>query len=133
MTDTDLPQAPKEGAWPPGAWKRWLAYTPEPEFRPYWTATIKCQKCSRKLNLSQHKIDVTGQVSPSVGHPVEYPPCDWHPTPRLIGWEDWPAPPTPALSTCERCGKQSHTVGGWGTWSGGTGIICDKCIKERRG
>lgn len=129
-----LIEIPRRGAgqsFEKGTWQRLLTHTPEPEYRPYWTAMICCPECGRKLYLALHKIAADGQVSPSVGHPAEYPPCPWHVTPRLIGWEQWPTPPIPNPATCELCGKVSHTIGGWGTWSGGTGIICADCFKGR--
>jgi hypothetical protein len=30
----------------------------------------------------------------------------------------------------ERCGKETRMLGGWGTWSGGHGVICPTCLGE---
>lgn len=132
----EIPRAVGSERFKPGTWWRWLAHTAEPEYRPYWTATICCPECGRLLNLALHTIEANGQVVPSVGHPPGYAPCGWHTNPRLIGWEQWSVPEesaleTPPPETCERCGAQSHTLGGWGTWSGGSGLICQKCFKDR--
>jgi hypothetical protein len=116
-----------------GTWHRFLAHTPEPEYRPFWSAMITCPECGKFLNAINHTISADGQISPSLGHPVEYPPCGWHTNPKLIGWEQWPVPPIPNPETCEKCGFVAHTIGGWGTWNGGTGLLCAKCHKEWMG
>lgn len=114
----------------PGTWVKVLAHTPEPEFKPFWTAVVNCPECGRMLNATLHSIAANGQISPSLGHPDSYPPCAWHVNPRLMGWtpNEWPLPETAPLETCERCKKQAHSIGGWGTWSGGRGIICSECV-----
>ena len=127
----EIPRCLSDDKYHKGTWTRFLAHTPEPEYRPYWSAMICCPECGRYLSLVLHSIDENGQVSPSVGHPAEYPPCTWHTSPKLLGWENWPLPPIPKLETCEICGIQSHSIAGWGTWSGGAGIICGKCFSAR--
>jgi len=51
---------------------------------------------------------------------------------------DWPSGETysgprseklPPLSTCTRCGKQEHFIGGWGMCGGYAGLICAACFK----
>lgn len=110
-----------------GTWAHVLFHTPEPEYRPFWSAMICCPECGKYLNAVNHTISADGQITPSLGHPSEYGPCSWHTSPRLIGWFLRPLPDIPAPATCARCGTVAHTIGGWGTWSGGTGIICEKC------
>lgn len=114
----------------PGTWQRVLFYTPEPECKPFWTAMVWCKECGHPLNLVNHTIAADGQVTPSVGHPDIPLRCSWHPTMKLVGWIELPTPPPPSFSICERCGKKSRWIGGWGTWSKGTGIICGECFKE---
>ena len=128
---TDLLQGLGDDRYQPGTWRRILAHTPEPEYRPFWTAIICCPECGRYLAATAHTISTDGQITPSLGHPVEYPPCSWHTAPRLIGWEAWPVPAIPDPETCERCGKIAHNIGGWGTWSGGPGLICAQCFAAR--
>lgn len=123
----DLHEAPQDRKTAPGTWRRLLAHTPEPECRPYWTAIVTCPECARPLLASLHTISEDGQISPSLGHPMNYPNCSWHTRPRLIGWNPLPPlPPTPNIETCAKCGKQAHQIGGWGTWTG-PGIICIEC------
>lgn len=117
-----------------GTWAPWVAHTPEPEYRPYWAASVGCPRCGVRMSLARHSIAPDGTVTPSIGHPEGVPDCGWHPAPGvLVGWPEvltQSLPAVPAISTCERCGKQSHTIGGWSTWSGGAGIICDGCARE---
>jgi len=125
---TDLPMA--HGRLTRGTWQRVLTHTPEPEFKPYWTAIVCCPDCGKLLTCCLHTIAPDGQISPSLGHPTSYPPCGWHTNPKLLDWAPLPpTPPTPEISTCAKCGKQAHTIGGWGTW-GNPGIICSTCFKE---
>jgi hypothetical protein len=99
---------------------------------PCWSAIIWCPDCGRILALQRgHAIATNGQITPSVGHPDEYPACPWHTHPRLLGWSVLPTPPQYALETCEQCGAQSRSIGGWGTWSGGRGLICRTCFDKR--
>lgn len=113
-----------------GTWARILIDTLGDS--PRWSAMIRCPSCAKPLSLVNHTIAPDGQVSPSVGHPDIYPPCDWHVTPKLVGWVDEPAPaPLPFFTPCERCGAKARQLSGWGTWSGGAGLICPDCIKSR--
>lgn len=118
-----------------GHWMR----VPANEFgdNPFWTAIVWCPECGKPLNAIQHQIGADGQITPSLGHPVEYPPCSWHVSPRLIGWDGHQSspnrvpPPMPRqIETCAKCGKQSRDIGGWGTHGSYTGIICFDCRKE---
>lgn len=122
------------GALVRGTWKHWQYLAPNADaYR--WTATICCPDCGKFLNLVNHTIAADGQVSPSVGHPDGYPACNWHTHPRLIGWEQLaaqPLPPAPPPETCQNCGTVSRVLGGWGTWSGGAGLICADCIRIRK-
>src|ERR1035437_6734 len=127
---TDIPMGIGDDHYQKGTWRRFLCHTPEPEYRPYWSAMVTCPECGKFLNCANHTISADGQISPSLGHPTEYPPCGWHTNPKLLGWEQWPVPPIPEIETCERCGCQAHSIGGWGTWSKGIRLICPKCIKE---
>lgn len=97
---------------------------------PFWSAVIWCPSCTRPLSLVRHAIAANGQVNPSVGHPDSYPPCDWHVNPKLLGWEERPAPVAPVIVKCQRCGTEARQLGGWGTWSGGDGLICPACITQ---
>lgn len=110
-----------------GHWQRILvdAY----EDAPFWSAIIWCPSCAKPLSLVRHAIADDGQVSPSVGHPDSYAPCGWHVTPKLLGWEVRPAPTVPVIELCQRCGAKARMLGGWGTWSGGAGLICPACIQ----
>lgn len=110
-----------------GTWQRVLFHTPEPEYRPFWSAIVVCPECGKLLNAVNHTIAPDGQVTPSLGHPAEYPPCGWHTNPKLLGWEQWPVPENGPAFVCARCGAQAHGLGGWGTWSGG-GDICAECV-----
>lgn len=99
---------------------------------PVWSAIIWCPSCGRVLALQRgHTIADTGQVSPSVGHPDTYPPCDWHVNPKLTGWKALPLPEARVIEVCERCGAKGRQLSGWGTWSSGTGLICANCVKGR--
>ena len=113
-----------------GTWQRLLVDSMTDRRR--WSAVILCPDCGKPLVLINHTISANGQVSPSVGHPSEFPACGWHQHPRLVGWSLPPLPPLPNKETCERCGTTTYQVSGWGTWSGGSGIICDKCFAERK-
>lgn len=111
-----------------GTWQRWIAFEYDPAKR-HWTATICCPDCGEMLSLINHTISDNGQVSPSVGHWKNIA-CPWHTNPRLVGWESLPLPELPPLTTCERYGKKSYDIGGWGTWCNGTGLICGNCFSE---
>ena len=112
----------------PGQWMRLCM--DEYGDHPRWAAILRCADCARPLMLVNHTIAADGQVSPSVGHPENYPACSWHPTPRLVGWVAEPDPePKPIVATCDRCGATTRQLGGWGTWSKGRGLICPACIK----
>ena len=110
----------------PGQWTRILI----DEFgdQPHWGAMVRCPDCGRRLPLVNHSIGPDGQVSPSIGHPATYPPCGWHPTPRLVGWA--PCPPAPAprplCDPCVDCGVRARQLGGWGIASGG--LRCPPCL-----
>jgi hypothetical protein len=111
-----------------GKWQRVLV----DEFgdKPRWSAIIRCPECDMILPIINHAIGNDGRVSPSVGHPKN--PCSWHVTPKLIGWA--PCPPAPApypFHSCENCDFKARQLAGWGTWSGGVGVICPKCILIR--
>ena len=96
---------------------------------PRWSAMVRCPDCGKVLFARDHKIDDNGQITPSLGHPVEYPPCGWYTSPRLVGWA--PVPPTPGpLPThdCARCGAKGRQLGGWGTWPDGSRLVCPTCI-----
>ena len=111
----------------PGTWTRVLV----DEFgdRPRWGAMVRCPDCSRPLLARDHHIADDGQITPSLGHPTEYPPCGWHVSPKLLDWSPVPAPPPARASeTCARCGARDRCIGGWGTWSQ-AGIICRECVK----
>lgn len=96
---------------------------------PRWGAIVWCPECGRGLFARDHKIDGNGQISPSLGHPTEYPPCGWHTHPRLLDWAPVPPSPQPrAMNTCARCKCQSRSIGGWGTHGAFVGIICQACI-----
>jgi hypothetical protein len=113
-----------------GHWQRTLV--DELGDNPHWGALVWCPECGRVLFAKDHAISAGGQITPSLGHPDDYPACPWHTHPRLVGWS--PVPPTPApreFSTCESCGVKSRSIGGWGTWSGGRGIICPTCFAGR--
>jgi hypothetical protein len=53
---------------------------------------------------------------------------------RLADWplgETWAGPRVeklPPLTTCARCGKQSHFLGGWGMCNGYASVICPGCF-----
>lgn len=115
----------------PGTWKAWQFLDTATGYK--WAATVCCPDCGRLLSLANHSIAENGQVSPSVGHPPEYPPCGWHTHPILLGWGEQlqkPLPPSPDLHTCEKCNTVSRSIFGWGTWSGGRGLICANCIAK---
>jgi hypothetical protein len=129
---TEIPRAGPSDKRKPGTWERLIAHTPEPEYLSYWTAIVWCPDCGRGLLASLHTIANDGRVTPSLGHPASYPPCGWHTHPRLLGWEpsNWRLPPSPELTTCARCPRQSRSLGGWGLGWGYSSPICDKCIPE---
>ena len=114
----------------PGTYERVLHHTPEPEFRPYWSAIVWCPECGRPLSAGKHAIAPNGQISPSLGHPTSYPACGWHTSPRLLEWhpEQWGTPPTPKPETCAKCGRVSHTIGGWTIC--GAGLVCETCFYD---
>ena len=126
----DIPRSRPDQKRAPGTWVHILQHTPEPEYRFYWSAMVWCPECGKPLSCINHTIADDGQITPSLGHPIEFPSCSWHVSPKLIGWapKEWGTPETPSPETCARCGKVSHTIGGWGTWSQG-GIICASCFK----
>jgi hypothetical protein len=114
----------------PGRWMRIL----HDEFgdHPRWSAIVWCPSCRKPLALINHEIGVDGTVTEPVGHPETYEPCSWHPAQlRLVGWEHNPPAPEPLpYHECEKCQAKGRQYGGWGTWSGGPGLICPKCIAE---
>lgn len=128
MMLVEIPRGNSSDKRAPGTWWPVIEHTPEPEFRPYWSALVFCPDCRKPLTCKAHSIAQDGQVTPSLGHPVIWAACGWHVTPRLLGWEahNWPLPPVSNPETCAKCGKVSHTIGGWGTWQGG--IICHECF-----
>jgi len=111
-----------------GTWRR-ILFLAADGF--HWSAVVWCPDCAKPMSLVNHTITPDGKVSPSVGHPESYAPCPWHTHVTLLGWRDDPIPPAPEPQTCQNCGFVSRCVSGWGTWSGGTGIICGDCFKAR--
>ena len=101
---------------------------------PRYSALIFCLLCGRALSLINHTIAVDGHVTPSVGHPDAYrradgSMCPWHPTPRLLDWPtDLPSISPIAKSRCEKCGRESRSIGGWGLIVGQ--LQCDQCFNE---
>ena len=132
MSLIDIPRCPSDDTFAKGTWTRMLFHTAEPEFKAYWSAIICCPECGKYLNLVNHKIAADGQISPSVGHPNSYPPCGWHVTPKLLDWlpEEWGLLPQNEVEICAGCGRQSHSIGGWGTWNKSRGIACPACLKQ---
>ena len=112
----------------PGTWTRVLfdGYTDHPRY----SAMICCPSCKRYLNLVNHTIAPDGQVSPSVGHPKEYPPCPYHTYPRLIGWSVIQPPVTP-IYLCALCHTSTRDLSGWSTWQG-KDVICPACLASRK-
>lgn len=125
---TEIPRDPGAGKARRGTWAPTMHHTPEPEFRPFWSAMVCCPDCGKLLSAINHSIDANGQISPSLGHPTQYGPCGWHTNPRLIGWEpqNWPLPPIPKPETCALCSKVSHTLGSWAIANGG--LQCAECF-----
>ena len=112
-----------------GHWQRVLV--DELGDNPRWGAIVWCPECGRVLYAANHKIDENGQISPSLGHPTEYPPCGWHTNPKLLNWAPVPAAPGPRpFETCTRCSKRSRDVGGWGYHGAHVGIVCDVCFAD---
>lgn len=112
----------------PGTWRPLMVLRDD---HYEWKAIIECPECGRYLAAVNHDIDADGQISPSLGHPTEYPPCGWHVNPCLNGWhpEQWQLPSVPKLTTCPRCNTTTaRWLSGWGTWGGVTGDICLTCI-----
>ena len=97
---------------------------------PRWSAIVWCPSCARPLSAVNHLIAPNGQITPSLGHPTEYPACDWHTSPQLVGWEALPPLVAKPQHTCERCGAKNALLSGWGTWSGGPGLICGDCVAD---
>jgi hypothetical protein len=115
----------------PGHWQRILV--DELGDHPKWAAIVWCPECGRGLFARNHTIDGNGQITPSLGHPTEYPPCGWHTSPKLLDWA--PVPPTPGpreFNTCAGCGFKDRSLGGWGTWGDVVGLICPQCVEKRR-
>ena len=110
-----------------GHWQRVLA--DEYGDNPRWSAVVWCPDCGLGMSAINHTINANGQISPSLGHPTEYPSCGWHTHPRLIGWAN-DFPPTPIVrmaSECECCHSKSRSISNWGMgW--GYKLVCDKCI-----
>ena len=121
MADTSITRGRGRGHWVP-------VLIGVDDGQPRWSANVCCPQCGRYLSLINHRIDASGEVSPSIGHPPQFMPCGWHPNAQLIGWDQLPPVPPPLpLSTCERCGRQQHSIGGWGIgW--GYKLVCGQCI-----
>lgn len=99
--------------------------------KPHWSAIVWCPECGKPLNCVRHTIADNGQITPSLGHPTEYPPCPWHTHPRLLGWEPKvDPPPHPYCGECARCGTKTRQLSGWGRGWGVAGLVCPKCIAE---
>jgi len=121
---TEIPRGKGKGHWE-------LVLFDEYGDKPHRTAIVWCPKCGKPLNCVNHTIAANGQISPSLGHPIEYPPCPWHTSPRLVGWESIPDPqPKPFCMECARCGAKGRQAGGWGRGYGFAGDICPKCVAE---
>lgn len=120
----NIPRGKGPGHWMPVIVDEW-------EDSPRWSAVVWCPDCGKPLSCIRHNIAANGQINPSLGHPVEYPPCPWHVSPRLIGWEVL-APlhvRTESKNECERCHRLSRLLGGWGVgW--GYKLVCNNCIGE---
>ena len=116
----------------PGTWEL-VFHEDEGDTPSYYSAVIWCPECGRPLSLQRgHHIDTEGRITPSVGHPEQYlqeQPCDWHVSPRLLGWPNLTPPPPREFSTCARCGEHSRSLSGWGTDGRYAGIICTACKK----
>lgn len=110
----------------PGQWQR--VVIDEFGAHPRWGAIITCPKCARKLYVRDHTIDAEGRITPSVGHPVEYPACEWHTSPILLGWNPGPPPPVYPLETCHGCQVQSRSLSGWGILQGY--LHCPTCMRK---
>lgn len=117
----DIPRGKGKGHWE-------LILCDEFGDNPHWSAIVWCPECGRPLSCVNHTIAADGTISPSLGHPTEYPACAWHTNPRLIGWENRQAPPKQPSVTCARCGAQSRQLSGWGSGYGFAGDICPNCV-----
>lgn len=95
---------------------------------PRWSALVWCPTCGQVMSLMNHTIGADGSVTPSIGHPSGAPACAWHPNARLLGWDRHPPEISPLPKhRCEKCGKESRAIGGWGVgW--GYSLICKECI-----
>lgn len=117
----------QRGRGQPGTWEPVVLFTFQYEPRPFLSAVVWCPLCHQPLCLRNHDIANDGSVYPSVVHPAHprFAGCPWHPTVTLIGWD--PSYPLPKEEECQRCHKRAFVFSGWGTWSGGTGLICVEC------
>lgn len=112
----------------PGTWRRVMV----DEFtdHPRYTAIVTCPTCHRHLFAINHSIAEDGQISPSLGHPVEYPPCSWHESPKLLGWAPVPEITRRPLFHCAKCATTTYQLSGWSTY-GGDKLICPSCLASQ--
>jgi hypothetical protein len=121
---TEIPRGIGKGHWEPVLFEEYGD-------KPHWSAIVWCPECGKPLNCVNHTIAPNGQISPSLGHPAEYPPCAWHTHPRLVGWEPkTDPPPHPYCGECTRCGTKARSLSGWGRGWGFTGDVCPKCVAD---
>ena len=111
----------------PGEWMRTIVDEFSDATR--WGAIITCPECKRRLLVRDHTIAPDGQISPSVGHPAEYPFCSWHTHPQLIGWSPVPPLPIHAIHICTVCRRETRQLGGWGIMQGK--LTCQQCLETK--
>ena len=87
--------------------------------------------------MAQHHVRADGTLHPPEGRapsmhcgvcnedlPLQL--ADW---PAGATWEGPRVEKLPPLTTCVRCGKQEHFLGGWGMCGGYVGLICAGCFR----
>lgn len=103
-------------------------------FEPQDTLTVVCSKGHR--SWVQHHVLTDGTLRAPDGHAgsMHCGDCNEDLPLRLDGWppgETYKGPreeKLPPLTTCARCGRQEHFLGGWGVCNGYASVICPACF-----
>lgn len=102
------------------------------------THDIILVRCSQQhTSTLQHHVHADGSLEAPYGKATSLHcgVCNETLPLMLAGWSDgeWRGPrpeKLPPEISCEKCGSKTRWLGGWSTWSGGTGLICSACAAE---
>ena len=96
---------------------------------------VTCSKGHR--STVQHAVHADGSLHAPPGEKssMHCGTCNESLPLHLADWpssETWNGPRVeklPPVTTCTRCGKQEHFIGGWGRCGGYADIVCASCFK----